>query len=180
MFKLERRGFFRSAFRLTSKGLLTPDDFRKVATRVGREPIRARKIGRVAARRTEVQTRIETRWNGKESENVAEPGDWIVTSLAPDGAVLRDNEGQVNTYVIKPEKFSELYEPITGTTEFGDSFRAKGIVEALLLSGGFELKAPWGEIQKANSGYLVLNGNEVYGNNREVFDTTYVPVARIL
>ena len=176
MFKLERKGFFRSAFRLTSEDLLTPDDFHNIATRLGRKPIKARKIGRVAAHKAELQTRVETHWNGKESENIAEPGDWIVTSLTPDGAVLRDNDGQVNTYVIKPDKFSELYEPITGTTEFGTSFRAKGIVEALLLSGGFELKAPWGEIQKANSGYLVLNGKEVYGNNREIFDLAYAPV----
>ena len=137
MFKLERKGFFRSAFRLTSKDLLTPDDFRVVATRLGRQPMKARKIGRVAARKAEVQRRIETLWNGKESENVAEAGDWIVTSLTLDGSVLRDNEGHVNTYVIKPEKFSELYEPMSGMTEFGTVFRPKGVVEALLLSGGF-------------------------------------------
>ena len=84
-----------------------------------------------------------------------------------------DAEGSVNTYAIKPEKFTQLYEPAAGVTEYGSVFRARGVVEALFLSGGFEIKAPWGETQRAKAGYLLLNGDEVYGNNRDVFDATY-------
>ena len=86
---------------------------------------------------------------------------------------MRDAEGHVNTYSIKAERFAELYEQTTGHTEFGAVFRAKGVVEALFLSGGFEIKAPWGETQRAEAGYLVLNGSEVYGNTREVFERSY-------
>ena len=175
MFKLVRRGLFRSTFRLTAQQSLTSEDFRAIGRRLGKAPMKARKIGRVAARRVEARQAVETRWNGKESQNVAEPGDWLVTSLAQDGSVLRDNDGHVNTYVIKAEKFSELYEPTTEAHEFGTVYRAKGIVEALFLSAGFELMAPWGEMQRADVGYLLLNGTEVYGNHRDVFDATYAP-----
>src|SRR5262245_63922772 len=170
MFTLTRKGLFRRTFRLRSEQSLSADDLRAIAGQLRSEPIKARKIGRVAARTAEVRRVVETRWNGKESENVAAPGDWIVTSLAQDGSELRDNDGQVNTYVIKADKFTELYEPTSGTSEFGAVYRARGVVDALFLSGGFELKAPWGEMQKADVGYLILNGTEVYGNHRDVFD----------
>ena len=176
MFTLERKGFFRRTVRLKSLERLDADDFRKLAGMLRVSPIKARKTGRVAARKAESRQHLETRWNGKESEITAESGDWIVTTLSPASEVLRDREGQANTYAIKPEKFSELYEPATGETEFGAVFRAKGVVEALFLSGGFEIKAPWGETQSAPSGYLLLNGSEVYGNNRDTFEATYAVV----
>ena len=55
----------------------------------------------------------------------------------------------------------------------GAIYKAKGEVQALLFSGGFELVAPWGEPQQGPEGYLLLNGDEVYGNNRATFDTSY-------
>ena len=45
--------------------------------------------------------------------------------------------------------------------------------QVLYFAGGFELVAPWGELQQVPEGYLLLNGTEVYGNNRETFDTSY-------
>jgi len=176
VFALERKGIFRRSYRLRSTEQLSAEDFQRVAAELASKPIKARKVGRVAAHRSEARTRVETRWDGKESENVAEPGDWIVTSLRRDGTLLRDKAGEVNSYVIKGGKFAELYEPTSETTEFGAVYQAKGVVEALWLAGGFELKAPWGEMQRAEVGYLVLNGAEVYGNHRDVFDATYAPI----
>jgi hypothetical protein len=173
MFSLSRRGFFRRRVRLRSIDQLTADDFRSVARMLRTHPRSVHKIGCVSARRVDSRQRLETRWNGKELEITAEPGDWIVTTLSSGAEVMRDAEGHVNTYSIKAERFAELYEQTTGHTEFGAVFRAKGVVEALFLSGGFEIKAPWGETQRAEAGYLVLNGSEVYGNTREVFERTY-------
>jgi len=173
MLTLQRRGFFRRKVALKALDGLKADDFRKLAGMLGVSPIKARKIGYVAAKKAEKRQVIETRWNGKETQITAEPGDWIVTTLSPAAKVLLDAEGSVNTYAIKPEKFTQLYEPAAGVTEYGSVFRAKGVVEALFLSGGFEIKAPWGETQRAKAGYLLLNGDEVYGNNRDVFDATY-------
>jgi hypothetical protein len=173
MFILERRGLFGRKPRLKSARRLDVDDFRALCEMLRKSPIRARKIGYVAARRAQMRQHFETHWNGKESEITAEIGDWIVTTLSPAGAPMRDAEGHLNTYAIKPERFNELYEATDTETEFGRVYRAKGVVEALFLSGGFEIEAPWGEKQSANAGYLLLSGNEVYGNNRDTFEATY-------
>ena len=173
MFTLKHSGFFHRKTRLRSAATLSAADFRKIADALHVAPRNARKIGRVAARKAGAVQRIETRWNGKESEVVAEPGDWIVTTLSPTGAVMRDAEGHVNTYAIKADRFAELYEPTTIACEHGAVFLAKGRVEAIFLSGGFEILAPWGEAQQSGAGYLLLNGTEVYGNAKETFEGTY-------
>jgi hypothetical protein len=176
MFTLQQADDRAGKFRLVAHDQLDADDFREVAERVSQVPLAARKVGLVAARKAERKQRIETRWNGKESEITAESGDWIVTSLSPRGDVVFDSEGHPNTYAITPGRFAELYEPSTGKTEFGAKFRAKGVVAAIRLPGGFEIEAPWGETQRSADGYLVLNGAEVYGNARETFEATYEPV----
>ncbi len=43
-------------------------------------------------------------------------------------------------------------------------------MSALPLPGGFDILAPWGERQTGASGYLLLNGDEVYGSSHEAFD----------
>jgi hypothetical protein len=162
----------------TSPRLVTPEeltrgDFQRIARQLSTAPFRASKTGQVAARCASATQRIETRWNGKESEDVAQPGDYIVTNLSPDGAPLRDREGRTNTYVIRAERFPELYQRGDGTTPHGEVYRARGVVEALYLPGGFDIIAPWGEQQQATSGYLILNGDEVYGNSKQTFEATY-------
>jgi len=47
------------------------------------------------------------------------------------------------------------------------------VVSALSLPGGFDILAPWGERQTGASGYLLLNGDEVYAASRAAFDATY-------
>ena len=79
----------------------------------------------------------------------------------------------MNTYVVPADRFPSLYELTEGHNEYGDVYRAKGVVDAIELPGGFDIVAPWGEQQQAPAGYLVLNGEEVYGNNAETFATTY-------
>jgi len=100
-----------------------------------------------------------------------------VTTLSPTAEVLRDGCGQVNSYAIKAQRLDELYVATAEENQFGRVYCAKGVVEALYLSGGFEIVAPWGEIQRADTGYLLLNGNEVYGNNRDTFEATYAVLA---
>lgn len=178
MFTIERKGFFPRQNRLVAPLKLTSKEFHEVAANVGGPVIRARKIGFVAARRADKVEAVVTLWNGQETTNSAQPGDWVVTNLSPDREVMRDKGGNANTYVIKADKFPALYDPITGSNEFGQLFKAKGIVEAVYLSGGFDIAAPWGQRQTASVGYLILNGDEVYGNNRETFDTTYETMNR--
>jgi hypothetical protein len=60
-----------------------------------------------------------------------------------------------------------------GQTEFGPIYLPKGVVEAIHLSGGFEILAPWGQKQQSPDGYLLLNGTEVYGNDKNTFEATY-------
>lgn len=172
-FRLKRRGFLWRSVRLEASHPLTPTDFYTVAKTLSQKARTARKIGMVAVRRSLERERIETRWNGKESEITAEIGDWIVTTLSPTAKVMRDKEGNINTYAIKPDKFADLYEPADAKTDFGSVYRPKGTVRAVFLSGGFEIAAPWGETQHAPIGYLLLNGTDVYGNNQETFEETY-------
>jgi hypothetical protein len=161
--------------RLESGIKLTPEHFQAIARELGVAPIRARKIGYVAARRAEGREVVETRWNGTETKNTARKGDWVVTNLSPRREPLRNREGHENRYVIAAKRFPELYAPAEGGEKSakGEVYRAKGVVSALRLEGGFDIVAPWGERQSAPTGYLILNGEEVYGNNAETFAATY-------
>jgi hypothetical protein len=159
--------------RLKADAGLTADDFARIAAELGQQPVRARKIGYVAARRAARPEQVETYADGKETTNTAKPGDFIVTNLSPQREPLRDRDGHMNVYVIVPERFAALYEPTEEKGPHGAVYRAKGIVSALRLPGGFDIQAPWGERQTAADGYLLLNGEEVYGASREAFAATY-------
>ncbi|MGH6816667.1 MAG: hypothetical protein ACREC6_13290 [Hyphomicrobiaceae bacterium] len=175
MFKIEKS---KTGQRLIASEPLTAGDFPRIAEEIGRTPMKARKIGFVAARKAKAPETVETFWNGKETVNRARRGDWILTALTPDRHLLRDNDGNVNTYVVAARTFARLYKADTGENEYGTFFAAKGdIVKALLLSEGFDLIAPWGQRQTAPHGYLILNGKEVYGNQTETFSRTYEAVA---
>ena len=159
--------------RLEADAVLAPADFARIADELGETPVRARKIGYVAVRKAEEPEVVETRWNGKETTNTARPGDFVVTNLTPQQQPLRDQEGRENTYVIVADKFAALYEPTSESSALGTIYRAKGVVSALPLPGGLDILAPWGECQRADDGYLLLNGDEVYGSSHEAFETTY-------
>ena len=176
MFTIEKTGLQRKK-RLVADAVLSEFDFRAIARSLDATPVRARKTTPIAARRATSTERIETHWNGSETTNTANPGDWIATTLTADGDVLRDATGSTNQYVISAADFPTLYAPTDGGNEFGQFYAARGAVEALHLSGGFDILAPWGERETAGDGYLILNGSQVYGNNAETFAATYAIVA---
>ena len=164
--------------RLEADARLQPDDFQSIAVRLGSSALQARKVGYVAARRADAVEVVETHWNGKETTNSARRGDWIVTNLSPNRQELRDREGRANTYVITADRFAELYEPADSNRNSPGSavYRAKGVVSAIPLEGGFDIVAPWGERQTSPAGYLILNGTDVYGSHAETFRATYEAV----
>lgn len=159
--------------RVVSEAVITPSDFQKLASQLGDQPMRASKVGFVAARRAQVAERITTLWNGTETENVAQPGDWIVANLSASREPLRDRSGNLNIYVISADRFPGLYEQAGELTPLGRVYTAKSTVLALRFSGGFDIMTPWGERQTAEDGYLILNDGDVYGNNSETFNATY-------
>jgi hypothetical protein len=175
MFTIEKTGPQRSSDRLVADAVLNEADFRAIARSLDVKPTRARKTTPIAARQATTSERVETHWNGAETINTANPGDWIATTLTPDGQVLRDGGGYANRYVIPAADFTALYAPVDGGAgnECGQFYAARGTVDALHLSGGFEIVAPWGERQTAPDGYLILSGRQVYGNNAETFAATY-------
>ena len=75
--------------------------------------------------------------------------------------------------MIRADKFDELYQRYEGANEFGEVYRAVSQVECLYLDGGFEIMAPWGEMQRADQGYILCNGTGIYGNHKETFEATY-------
>ena len=173
MFSIEWAGSGKNKPRLIAAEKLGEIEFHRIAAELGTPAVRARKTGNVTAKQALQPQRVETRWNGKESAIDAVPGDWILTALGPDGHALRDGEGSLNTYAVREARFHELYEPSGVASAVGPVFRSKGVVEAIELKGGFEIQAPWGELQRADDGWLLLNGDEVYGNHRDTFAATY-------
>jgi hypothetical protein len=173
MFELRPIGSGRGALRLLATSILSPDDFDRIAALADTAPFRARKIGLISARRTLVAELVITHWNGTETENAAVPGDYIVTNLSEDRTPLLDGQGHTNTYVIAALKFFSLYEPVVGGCEEEIVYKSRGIVDALYLAGGFDILAPWGHKQVGAVGYLIRNGDDVYGNNKETFEATY-------
>lgn len=176
-FKIESAGNPAGLPRLVSATKLSPDDFLAIADALGSRPVRAKKTGFVSARRSAVQTEIETRWNGRESSITAEPGDWIVTNMTSKRELMRDGQGCLNVYAIRAAAFPSLYVQDGGTTPEGDVYRAISEVDVIALPGGFEIVPPWakipGDIQSSDAGYLILSRGEVYGNAKETFDSTY-------
>ena len=79
----------------------------------------------------------------------------------------------MNIYVILAERFADLYEPASEESEHGAVHRAKGVVSAIPFPGGLDIAAPWGERQTASEGYLLCNGQEVYGSSKDAFEATY-------
>lgn len=158
---------------LVAGSKLTPEDFDGIRRAVSAPLLTARKIGFVAARQAAAPERIVTHWNGKESADTARPGDWVVTNMSASRDVLRDRDGNQNTYVIRADVFPRLYDSDSGDNEFGHVHKSKSVVAAFLLPGSFEILAPWGETQRSARGYLLNNGSEVYGNNRQTFEATY-------
>ena len=174
MYRIEHKGPRRLQRVVSDVGISTAE-FDQLARDLGSPLRQARKTSLVAARQAEQAQRVETRWNGTETENRAEPGDWIVTALAADGSPLRDDAGELNIYVIKADAFGSLYEPVADAAETRDGaiFRSRGLVDALHVEGGFSILAPWGEVQRADDGWLLRSGSEVYGNHRDTFAETY-------
>jgi hypothetical protein len=173
MFTIEKMGANGDKRRLVAGLALKAADFHAIADMLGTRPLKARKTALIAARPATAGEPIETHWNGAETINTAKPGDWVVTSLTANGEVLRDRDGNANSYIIPAADFPALYAPVDGKSEFGSLHAARGTVAALHLSGGFEIIAPWGVRQTAPDGYLLLSGSDVYGNNAETFAATY-------
>jgi hypothetical protein len=174
MFRIIRNGAIGGGeARLESDAVLTPADFQRIADELGSPPFRARKIGYIAARKATKDEVVETHSNGKETTNAARAGDCIVTNLSPQREPLRDRDGHLNVYVIEAARLPDLYEPAGGESPHGPVYRAKGIVSAIPLPGGFDIAAPWGERQTAASGYLLRDGTEVYGASKDPFEATY-------
>jgi hypothetical protein len=173
VFQIKTSGAKAKKHRLVSDGVLQKAEFERVTEALGAQPFKARKIAFVAARTAVRAEDVETHWNGKETRNTAQPGDSIVTSLTRRKTILRDKAGNANTYVIRADTFKRLYAPTRGKNKMGRFYKAKSVVTAIYLSGGFNIVAPWGKRERAPKGYLLFNGSEVYGNNAGTFQATY-------
>ena len=163
--------------RFKSRHKLTPDDFEALARKRAVAPVRARKIGCIAARQALGAERVDTHSNGREMTYIAAPGDWIATTLTAERTPARDQDGRLDRYVIPAARFAELYQPDGPASELGGVFRGRAVVRALYLPDGLDIMAPWGERQRIASGYLIANADEVYGIRAETFADTYEVLA---
>jgi hypothetical protein len=161
--------------RLKSSEKLTAEDFEAIARSLGTKPRRVLKVGLAAACMVRKAMTFETEWGGEKTTSNAVPGDWIVTNLDRHGKPLKDNQGRLNQYVIKADRFPTLYKRIPGETEHGPKFDRdeSNEVYSLPFPGGIDILAPWGKRQEVESGYLMRSGDEVYANDEDSFDKTY-------
>jgi hypothetical protein len=138
-----------------------------------------RKVGFIAAVVAKKPTRVVTYRKGIETDAMAQPGDYIATNLLPETRMpLISSDGHPDQYVIKADRFDDLYEDYgRKNAAYGRVYKAKSIVKAIYFANGFDICPPWGGSQVADSGYLFLNGSEVYGCEAEACEQTYQRVA---
>ena len=110
MYFIQRLGSHRQSLRLVSQNQLPPQDFHRIASDLRVAPRTVCKSGLVSARVASVRETIDTQWNGRESSNIASPGDHIVTNMRANREMLLDASGTANTYVVTAERFPQLYE----------------------------------------------------------------------
>lgn len=166
--------------RLTQHGQtpLIRTDFDQIAGAMGGYTV-LRKVGFVAAKTASERELVITYRKGKETESVAEPGDWIVINLDFERHLIVNDQGQPDRYTIRQAKFPILYEPTANVLEVDGAalriYRAKNTVHAVLFRNGFDICPPWGGRQVSPSGYLFYSPltGEVYGCEREAADKTY-------
>lgn len=185
MYEIKSSGFAERTKRLVSDTKLTPEEFREIAAVIGGgPPIRARKLGHLAAYRADDQHRVPTQWQDEDTVNIAEPGDWIVIRLNKEGtAPDTDDNGKINTYVVKDDAFMrsnrrvgelEIRHPMIYPDRALPVFQGTATVDALYFSGGVDIIAPWGQRQSfGEAAYLLLNRDEVYGNAKASFEADY-------
>ncbi len=165
-----------SAERLNSEG-----DFSIIQQQLkymGFEPRRVRKVGLAAARpATVADLECIACDPGDDQKQKLQPNDWFVVNLDATGRspVLKD--GKRDSYIIDDRKFSDTYEKATGEFEGIEIFRKRAgidVITALPLPGGYDIVQSWGAREPAASGYLLRNGDDVYGIEANVFDATYI------
>jgi hypothetical protein len=103
--------------------------------------------------------------DGKETENVAEPNDIIMSGPSKE------------QYVVKPEKFPKLYTgKVGGTVTPEQSPRIVARVDS--IDQPITFKAPWGEDMILKRGdYLVKDGDQGYYRiAQKEYDETYNPI----
>ena len=122
------------------------------------------KFARIQAEKAKGGEAIETILadGTKETTNVANPGDWIVTN--PGG----------ERYIVPAEKFVKKYEP---AVELGEGwFKPTGGNQSFIqIDADMDILASWGEVQHLKKGaYLnVTNLNDIYGVAEQEFHDTY-------
>lgn len=181
---------------VVSDRILSADDFLAIESELktkGIEAFDARRTGFVSAQQVGEggRIRVATSFDGVETENWAEPGDWIVANMdksfdnqqppnsdisVAESHVVRDEAGSYDRYVLKPQNFAKRYEATSHRTSQGVVYRSKTPqhpVRAVALPGGFDIIAPWGERQRRSVGYLLLSHGDVYGIYGPSFDMTY-------
>jgi len=109
----------------------------------------------------EEQNIITITSDGKETRNVAHPGDYIITN--PGG----------EQYVVKPTKFPSRYEIVEENLA-----TCKGSCWGIEYEGDqFEFEAPWGEAMVCKNGDMLVSPDaeltEVYRIARKEFEETY-------
>lgn len=167
----------RSVPHLSSTARLSPDNDFEWITReleqLGMMRRQARKTGLIVAQRAAGGERVEAHGqSGYQGFSIAKPGEFIATKLDRAGEIARNPEGKLDQWVLTEARFYELYTPASAVRS--DMYQPRGkVIEVLPFEGGIDIVAAWGEHQTIDNGYLVRNGDDVYGIDAPSFHDTY-------
>jgi hypothetical protein len=134
------------------------------------------KQGKVFHKQTKVDVRfgqegeriVTVTSDGKETENVVGPGDFVVTNRTE----AREE------YILSAVKLAQRYRPIGEHEDGHQVYQAVGSAQAHEYEGeDTEFEAPWGEAMTLKQGDMLVTPlpdcNEVYRIARKEFDETY-------
>lgn len=169
--------------RIESHERLTSEHFERIVDELGRRKIQVlrgvRRVGKISARKAEKAEEVKTRCDGPQSNVKARRGDWIATTLDDNLMPILDRQGEKNIYVIKAKLFDILYVQIPNGQPGFYAPRAVNIADAIEISGGIDIVAPWGDRQRMKECWLVRKSNgtlrheEIYGVAMTHFEITY-------
>ena len=104
--------------------------------------------------------------DGKETENTAKEGDFVV----------RNSTRAQEEYILTPDKIAKRYTPAGPGPDGWQRYKATGTVRGIQYNGEpTSFMASWGEMMALKPGDMIVtpDGSEIYRIARQEFEETY-------
>lgn len=144
------------------------------------ETVKAEKFGAIIAKQVTEETPVKVNANGHENDEIAHPGEWVVTHADLDtGKPVLDKNGETNSWVIKDDVIHKKYD-MENISEDGFVKPKGGMQTFIKTDKDIAILPPWEpegstnyQHLKAGSYINITNPNDMYGIEPEKFKETY-------